>query len=52
MALLKQTNRFENWLRIANLDKKDHQMEGIKWCLNRELILDNTDLSFNDIKVI
>ena len=50
MALLKQMNRFENWLRIANLDKKDHQMEGIKWCLNRELTLDNTDLSFNDIK--
>ena len=50
MALLKQMNRFENWLRIANLDKKDHQMEGIKWCLNRELTLDSIDSYLNDIK--
>ena len=50
MSIVKEMNRFENWLRIANLDKKKHQIEGIKWCLNRELLLDNDYHNDNNVR--
>ena len=29
--------RFEKWIEKFGLDKKEHQMKGMKWCLNNEL---------------
>lgn len=28
---------FKNWISVAGLSEKKHQLEGIKWCLEREL---------------
>lgn len=35
--ITKYVIRFEKWIEKFGLDKKEHQMKGMKWCLNNEL---------------
>ena len=32
-------NEFKKWISLTGLSEKKHQIEGIKWCLSRELNL-------------
>ena len=34
--LEKSLSEFKKWIKLANLNENDHQIEGIKWCLQRE----------------
>jgi SNF2 family DNA or RNA helicase len=40
--LLEKFDGFRKWLAQAGLSEKSHQLEGIKWCLRRELMPDET----------
>tara|TARA_A100001011_G_scaffold389086_2_gene469924 strand:+ start:2307 stop:4025 length:1719 start_codon:yes stop_codon:yes gene_type:complete len=35
--LRKANDSFMEWIKLAGLDTKQHQIDGINWCLNREL---------------
>lgn len=37
MSLSDHVQRFKNWIDIAGLDLKEHQLQGIEWVFNREL---------------
>ena len=34
--LEKSLSEFKKWIKLANLNENNHQIEGIKWCLQRE----------------
>ena len=36
--LRRANDSFMEWIKLAGLDTKQHQLDGINWCLNRELI--------------
>ena len=40
-SLSNAVNEFKKWISLTGLSEKKHQIEGIKWCLSRELNLLN-----------
>ena len=39
-------SEFKKWIQISNLEEKKHQIEGIRWCLQRELETEYTDSTY------
>lgn len=37
MSTAEHIQRFKNWIELAGLDLKEHQLQGIEWVFNREL---------------